>query len=86
MQRSIKNAIPLTAEQCRGARAMFGWSQRELSKAAAVAVGTIVDFERGLRRPYYRTLKDLREVFERAGVEFLDAAEGKGVGVRLRQP
>ena len=47
---------------------------------------TIADFETDLRRPYTRTLKDLREVFERAGVEFLDAAEGKGVGVRLRQP
>jgi transcriptional regulator with XRE-family HTH domain len=60
-------------------------SQRELSKAAAVAKGTIVDFERGLGRPYARTLKDLRQVLERAGVEFLDPADGKGAGVRLRE-
>jgi transcriptional regulator with XRE-family HTH domain len=80
---SEENVNSLSAEQCRAARALLGWSQRDLAKAASVAIGTIVDFERGLRRPYLRTLKDVREVLERAGVEFLNAADGKGVGVRL---
>ena len=65
---------------------MLGWSQRYLSETSGVAKATIVDFETGSRRPHARTLRDLREVLERAGVEFLDPAEGKGVGVRLSQP
>ena len=62
---------------------MLGWSQRDLAQSSGVAVRTIADFETDTRRPYNRTLKDLREVFERAGVEFLDAAEGKGVGAQI---
>ena len=64
---------------------MLGWSQRELAEAAAVAKATIVDFERGLRRPYERTLRDLRTVLERAGIEFLDADDQRGVGVCLKR-
>jgi transcriptional regulator with XRE-family HTH domain len=65
---------------------MLGWSQRYLSEISGIAKATIADFETGSRRPHPRTLRDLREVLERAGVDFIDPAEGKGVGVRLRQP
>lgn len=64
---------------------MLGWSQRQLSDSANVAIGTIVDFERGLRRPYPRTLRDIRAVLERAGIEFLDADDQRGVGVCLKR-
>ena len=81
----VQKSIAITAEQCRAARAMLGWSQRKLAEAAAVAKATIVDFERGSRRPYERTLRDLRTVLERAGIEFLDADDQRGVGVCLKR-
>ncbi len=77
--------MTISAKQCRAARALLGWSQRELAEVSGVAKATIVDFETSSRRTHVRTVKDLRDVLERAGVEFLDPVEGKGVGVRLRQ-
>ncbi len=62
------------------------WSRRDLAEAADVAERTIVDFERGARRPYNRTLRDIRRALENAGVIFIDAEEGVGgPGVRLRE-
>jgi hypothetical protein len=39
---------------------------------------TIVDFERGLTRPYRRTLDAMIAAFEAAGIEFINR------GVRIR--
>jgi len=45
-----------------------------------------VDFERGARQPYNRTLVDIRRALEDAGVIFIDAEEGiGGPGVRLKE-
>ncbi len=64
---------------------MLGWSRRRLAEAADVAERTLIDFERGARRPYDRTLRDIRIALEEAGVVFIDK-NGGGPGVRLRQP
>ncbi len=61
---------------------MLGWSRNKLASEAEVAVGTVVDFERGARQPYKRTLTDLRRALEEAGVVFIDQ-NGGGPGVRL---
>ena len=71
-------------EQCRAARAMLGWSRKQLASEAEVAVGTVIDFERGARQPYKRTLSDLRRAFECSGIIFLEANED-GPGLRLRR-
>ena len=75
----------LSPSQCKGARAMLGWSRNKLASEAEVAVGTVVDFERGARQPYKRTLTDLRRALEEAGVVFIDQ-NGGGPGVRLKEP
>lgn len=75
----------ITAEQCRAARALLGWSQTDLNKAAGVAPQTIVGFERGARTPYERTLRDVRSTFEAAGIVFIDRDEEGGPGVRLAE-
>ena len=69
--------------QCRAARAMLEWSRDDLAVAAKVARRTVVDFERGARSPYDRTLADIRLALEAAGIEFTD---DDAPGVRLRQP
>ncbi len=71
-------------EQCKGARAMLAWSRERLAAAADVAIRTLVDFERGARRPYKRTLVDIRRALEAAGIIFIDE-NGGGPGVRLAQ-
>ena len=67
-------------------RAALGWSQDELAEVSKVNKKTIADFERGARQPYERTLRDLREAMEKAGVIFLSDGEttGGGPGVRLK--
>ncbi len=62
---------------------MLGWSREDLAAAAKVARRTVVDFERGARRPYDRTLADIKSALEATGIEFTD---DDAPGVRLRQP
>jgi transcriptional regulator with XRE-family HTH domain len=75
----------MTPEQCRAARALLGWSQADLEAASRVAKATIANFERGASTPFARTLDDIREALEAAGVVFLPE-NGGGAGVRLRKP
>ncbi|WP_237468727.1 helix-turn-helix domain-containing protein [Gluconobacter sphaericus] len=84
----VKLSMSLLASQCRAARAMLGFSQRDLAKHAEVAHRTIADFETGSRTPHPRTLKAIRETLEKNGVVFIDAdpagPEALGAGVRLK--
>ena len=84
-ERLVLTDVRITAAQCRGARAMIGWSQSELAAQAGVGRQTVVDFERGARSPYDQSLAAIRATFETAGVEFI-AENGGGAGVRLRKP
>ena len=74
----------INSAQCRAARALLNWSRKQLADAAKVAERTIVDFEREARMPYDRTLRDIREALEEAGVSFVDP-NGEGAGVRFRE-
>ena len=71
----------ITPAQCRAARALLDWSQERLSEASGVGSKTIVDFEQGKRKPFARTIRDLRETFEAAGIEFTN---GDAPGLRLK--
>jgi predicted transcriptional regulator len=72
--------------QLRAARALIGWSREALAKASGVPAPTIRDFELDKTDPKQGTVHKWRRALEGAGVEFLDADEAKGVGVRMRQP
>ena len=76
--------MSLSAAQCRAARALLGMSQSDLAESSKVAKGTIATFETGKRDPYPRTLEDLSDALEAAGVEFIPE-NGGGAGVRLRK-
>ncbi|WP_245456932.1 MULTISPECIES: helix-turn-helix transcriptional regulator [unclassified Mesorhizobium] len=66
-----EKASNFSAEQCRGARAMLGWSQDDLARAANVARQTIADFERGARSPIANNILAIVNALERAGIEVL---------------
>ncbi len=63
---------------------MLGLSRQDLACSAKVAARTLVDFETGARKPYDRTLIDIRRALENAGVEFIDE-NGGGAGIRLKK-
>jgi transcriptional regulator with XRE-family HTH domain len=79
-----KAAHMLTADQLRAARALLKWSRADLEKAAGVPAVTIRSFEDGADSKI-STVSKLRAACERAGIAFIDAGDGMGVGVRFRE-
>jgi transcriptional regulator with XRE-family HTH domain len=75
----------LTVEQSRAARGLVNWNQNQLADAANIGRATIRRFEAGRRTPIPNNLAAIRRALEAAGVEFIPARNGKGVGVRLRE-
>lgn len=72
----------LEPAQCRAARGLLDWTQRDLAEATSLSVLTVRSFEKGGdMRDSNRTL--LRLAFEKAGVEFI-AENGGGAGLRFR--
>jgi ribosome-binding protein aMBF1 (putative translation factor) len=65
----------------RAARALLGWSERRLAKAARVHHNTVNNFEVGRYAGTPATLAAIRRALEKAGVEFTN---GKKSGVRLK--
>lgn len=79
-----KMATPLSPAQCRAARALLGWTQKELESKSGVNLKTIADFERAARTPFARTIRDIVEALEAAGIKLLAPEEGvHGQGVVL---
>ena len=74
----------VSPEQCRAARGLLGWSQRELANRARVGTVTVHQLEAAASEPRRATLDAIRRAFEAAGVEFIDE-NGGGPGVRLRK-
>ena len=70
----------ISPAQCRAARALIDWSRESLADASRVGLRTLVDFERGARKPRDVTLDALRRALEAEGVEFTN---GSIPGVRL---
>jgi transcriptional regulator with XRE-family HTH domain len=76
------------SREMRAGRALLGWSQVELAKAASVGVATVRRLEaagtelRGSAEAVWKIQKAL----EAAGVEFLPENETQGPGARLRRP
>ena len=73
----------MSPEQCKAARALLRMEQGELANAAGVARSTVIDFEKGERKPRQASIDALRGALEAAGVQFIPE-NGGGPGVRLR--
>lgn len=70
----------ITIEQIKAARALLGWGQAELAKAARISLPALGNLERGAVMPRLRTLELIRQALEEAGIEFID-----GPGVRKQR-
>lgn len=78
----------LTPQQIRAARVFVGWSQAQLAASAGVSDMTVKRFEteKGEISGTVASLQRIRTALEDAGVEFIDATQDKGPGVRLAKP
>jgi len=76
--------MSILPQQSRGARGLLDWTQADLAKAATLGLSTIKNFESDRRDTTRANLNAIRRALEGAGVEFIPAKSGKGVGVRLR--
>jgi transcriptional regulator with XRE-family HTH domain len=52
----------------RSARALLGWSQKELALRARIATSTVADFERGAREPTTNNVESMIKALEDGGV------------------
>ncbi|NDE90640.1 MAG: XRE family transcriptional regulator [Alphaproteobacteria bacterium] len=68
-----------TLHQIRAARALLGWTQAELARAAKLSLAAVNNLERDASNPRLRTLAQIQSALESHGVEFQN-----GPGVRLR--
>lgn len=75
----------IEAAQVRAARALIGWSQRELADAANVSLSIVDRFETEAPDSLpAESIDKLRAALESAGVAFIPK-NGGGAGVRLRK-
>jgi transcriptional regulator with XRE-family HTH domain len=76
----------LQAAQIRAARALLGWRQEDLAKAAKVGLATIARIEQGegMVQGNFSTITKIQQALEREGIKFIAESEG-GVGVQLRK-
>lgn len=58
----------------------------DLSAACNLPLTTLHRLENGTSKPHRRTIEAVRQALEGAGVEFIEAMNGKGPGVRLARP
>jgi DNA-binding transcriptional regulator YiaG len=72
----------MSPEQCKAARALLRMEQEDLANAAGVARSTVIDFEKGERKPRQASITALRGALEAAGIQFIPE-NGGGAGVRL---
>jgi transcriptional regulator with XRE-family HTH domain len=77
----------LQTAQIRAARALLGWKQNDLAKAASVNIATVrrIESKEGAVMGYVSTLMRIQSAFEEAGISFLDNDAEGGIGVRLRK-
>ncbi len=72
------------AAQIRAARALLGWSQTKLARAAGVGLATLQRLEQsdGVVKGNFATVLKIQKALEGAGISFSDDSAAE-IGVRL---
>ena len=75
----------ITPAQCRAARGLLGWTQKDLARRCTMSMRTIITFEMSKTTPTPLNMKTLQEKLEEGGVEFIDMVDdAHKEGVRLK--
>ena len=77
----------ITSSQIKAARALIGWTARELADRAEIGFSTLIRLEsaEGVPPSNVRTLDAIKKAFENAGIEFIGTPDDRP-GVRLTHP
>jgi transcriptional regulator with XRE-family HTH domain len=76
--------VEINTAQVRAARALLDWNQADLAAAAKISLPTVKRYEAGTRTPIPPILVAIHRALQDAGIDFIAAKGGRGVGVRLR--
>src|SRR5260370_929002 len=73
------------SSQIRAARALLGWSQAKLARAAGVGLATLQRIEQneGVVKGNFSTVLKIQKALEQAGIHFADGEAGE-IGVSLQ--
>jgi transcriptional regulator with XRE-family HTH domain len=74
------------SSQVRAARALLGWSQSKLARAAGVGLATLQRIEQseGVVKGNFSTVVKIQKALEHAGIKFVDDEAGV-IGVHLQR-
>jgi len=69
---STKNFLDseILPKQCKAARILLNWKQEDLQMHSKLGITTIRDFEGEKRDLRYRSIRDIKEIFEKNGIVF----------------
>ena len=70
----------ITIKQIKAGRALLGWDQAVLARAAGISLQALGNLERDAVTPRMKTLQAIQKTMEEAGIDFLDDS-----GVRYQQ-
>lgn len=65
----------ITANQIRAARALLGWSQTRLARAANISRATVENVERGVVDPLSSTLEKIQIALKSADIEIISGEQ-----------
>ena len=76
----------ISTAQIKAARALLGWTAKDLAQQSGVSLATIQRLEPQVGVPvsHHRTLVDIKRALEAAGIEFIGTPEN-GPGVRKKR-
>jgi predicted transcriptional regulator len=86
-RKRIKNTSGmLYAAQIRAARALLGWKQQDLAKAAKVGLATLARIEQGqgMVQGNFSTVMKIQRALEKEGISFTENQD-EGIGVWLEK-
>lgn len=75
----------ITPRQSKAARALLGWTQKQLSEESGVKLGTVKDFESERHAPSGKALTAIVRAFHKAGLILYFDHDGGGPGVRVKE-
>jgi transcriptional regulator with XRE-family HTH domain len=71
----------ITARQVRAARALLGWTQRELAEASGLSLAVVNNIEREATSGRASTLRKLQSALEEAGIQLIEDRTNDAIGV-----
>jgi DNA-binding transcriptional regulator YiaG len=73
---------PVAPAQIKAARALIGWTQRDLATKAKVSMASLANYERGASTLMAQNRAAIQTALEAGGIVFLN---GTSLGVRIRR-